>query len=115
LEPLELFFRDAIDPHGHHLLVSVGSATHHDVITNFQIFQLEFLRLLLPLLPLAVMGLIVHQHGLRSSIRLLDLEAINSHGRNGAHHRRRATHPAPTRFLSRGWGILLRCQRTGKT
>jgi hypothetical protein len=112
LEPLKLFLCDAIDPHGHHLLVSVRSATHHDVVTDFQIFQLEFMRLLLPLLPLAETCLIVYQHGLGSPIGRLDLEAINSHGRDGSHHRR-ATHPSPTRFLSRSWRILLCCQKTG--
>jgi hypothetical protein len=114
LKPLEVFCRDAIDPHGHHLLVSVGSAAHYDVVTHFQIFQREFLWLL-PLLPLAEMCLIVHQHRLRGPIGLLDLKAINPHRGDGSHHRRRATHPAPTRFFSRGWGILLCGQRTGKT
>src|SRR5208282_455013 len=36
LKTLELFCRDAIDPHGHHLVVSVGSSTHHDVVTDLQ-------------------------------------------------------------------------------
>src|SRR5208337_252817 len=77
LEPRELFLRDAIDHHGHYLLVSVGSATHHDVVTDLQIFQCKFLGLLLALHALAEASLIVHHHSLRGPIGLLDLEAID--------------------------------------
>src|SRR5271157_118882 len=115
LKSLKLFRRDPIDPHGHYLLVSVGSPTHHDVVPDFQILQLDFLRLLLPRLPLAEVGLTVHHHGLRGAIRPLDLEAIDSHGRDRAHHRRRTTHAWPGRYLTRGWRILLCGQRTRKT
>jgi len=129
LEPLELFRRDAINHHRRHLLVTVGSATHHHVVTNFQIFQREILWLLLPLHPLPITCLIGHHHGLRGSIGLLDLESINSHGCDGSQYRRGATHSSPTRSLStrplptwslppralpRGRRILLRCHRAHK-
>jgi hypothetical protein len=86
LEPLELFLRNAENPHGCDLLIAVGSASHKNVVTDLQVLQLEFLRLLLPLLPLAEMGLIVDHYRLHGPIRFLDLETINSHRSDGSHH-----------------------------
>jgi hypothetical protein len=79
LGPLKLFRRHAIDKLRRDLFVTVRISAHCDVITNFEILKSKFLRLLLPRLPLAVMGLIRHHDGLGGTIRFLDLEPINPH------------------------------------
>jgi len=71
-----LFVRNAIHCPSHQLLIRIGSTAHEDVVTGFQVFQLKFLRLLLPFLPLAKMGLVIDYHGLGCPVGPLDFEAI---------------------------------------
>ncbi len=95
LNPLKLFRRHAIDKLRRDLLVAIWISPHRHVIADFQIFQSQFLRLLLTRLPLTVMRLVSDHDGLGRAIRFLDLEPINPHGGNSAHHRRR-TAETPT-------------------
>ena len=114
LESLELFLGDSVDALRGKLLGTVGGAAYSDVVTNFQIFQREFLRLRLSFLPLAEMSLVVYHYGLCGSIRLLDFKAIDSHGSDGAQHWRGAAHPSMWLILSLSWGALLRGHSAGK-
>jgi hypothetical protein len=81
------FFRSL---YSHELFVGVEIAPHSDMVAGLQILQLEWSLLLY------IAGLVVHEHDLRSTIRLLNSETINPHGSDGSQD-------ALTAHLTPGW------------
>ncbi|SPE28003.1 hypothetical protein SBA2_370044 [Acidobacteriia bacterium SbA2] len=103
-EALHFLRRDAANVLGYKLLVRVRLASNKNPVPRFQILKLDVL------LSLAVVGVVIHHHGLRGTIHLFDFEAVYAY-RSDRSGDRRACELTRRVLLRRFPFIRLLCER----
>jgi len=79
---LRFLRRDAANVLGYKLLVRIRLASNKNPVPRFQILELDVL------LSLAVVGMVIHHHGLRGTIHLFDLETVYAYRSDRSRDRR---------------------------